>query len=614
MDFPRLDTGKCIAIDTETTGLSWVKDKVFSMSMSFEDGRDFYFDFRQNPEALEWARAEFPKIQAAAFHNAKFDIHFLRQVGINFKPDVFLHDTGVYAALLDEHLDSYSLEALCKVYKLPVGKDTGIYQRLADLFGGAPTQKLQMPRLQFAPVELAAPYAMADTRATMDLLHLQLPRLYDEDLERVARVEMELLPALVRMEQHGCRVDVEAAERAVITTTKKIDERKAALNQLIGWDINVNSPKQVQKLFGPVMKDGEWFIGDVMIPMTDKGNPSIDKDVLAKIKHPAGKALLGVKQMLRIRDTFLLGHVLGSQVDGRVYANFNQTRTDDEDGGEFGTTSGRLSCNNPNLQQISKRNKEAAEIVRSLFLPDDGQDWVSRDWRQMDFRIMAHYLRNPAINALYADNPETDFHQMVADLTGLPRGAKEGVKGNAKAINLGLCFGMGKGRSAEEMGLPWSKVYRPDRSFWQKAGPEAEEIFMRYHDAIPGIKQMLSEMEAVAKQRGYVKTGFGRRIRFPRGEKAYKAGAMIFQGTAADALKIKIVAVDRLLRGTHGRIIINVHDEICKSLPKGTEGEELSEAVRIEMEDFSLENCPLTLRTPIRSSVGVGPNWWEASK
>ena len=232
----------------------------------------------------------------------------------------------------------------------------------------------------------------------------------------------------------------------------------------------------------------------------------------------------------------------------------------------------------------------------------------------MDFRIMAHYLKSPAINARYAEDPNTDFHQMVADLTGLPRSPKDGIKGNAKAINLGLCFGMGKGRSAEEMGLPWTKVYRNDKTFWQKAGPEAEAIFTKYHDAIPGIKQMLQEMEAIAKQRGYVKTGFGRRIRFPRGEKAYKAGAMIFQGTAADALKIKIIEVDHILQGTNGRIMLNVHDELGQSLPKGPEGEELSRQVGISMESFSQETCPLVLRTPIRSSVGVGPNWWEASK
>jgi DNA polymerase-1 len=602
-----------LAVHTHTTGLDWVRDKIFSLSLSFQDGRDFYFDFRQNPEAIEWARDNFPLLRNIVGHNLKFDIHFLRQSGINFSPTVSMHDTGVYAALLDENLPEYTLDAICKHYKFPVGKDVSIYEKLAAIFGGAPTKNVQMKNLHLAPVEVAAPYAMADTRATLNCLNYQYPRLDDQGLFPVAKLEMDLLPALVRMEASGCRVDVDRAEQSVGIVTKMIENRKAALNIVAGWDINVNAPKQLQKLFQPVFKDGDWMIGDTIIPTTDKGQPSINKDVLMKIKHPAGKMVRGVKTALRIRDTFLLGHILGNHVNGIIHPTFNQTRTGD-DSGEYGTTSGRLSCNNPNLQQISKRDKEAAEIVRALFLPDIDQDWVSRDWSQMDFRIMAHYLNSPTVNALYLDNPNTDFHQMVADLTGLPRSPKAGIKGNAKAVNLGLCFGMGKGRMAEEMDLPWEKVFRPDKSFWQKAGPEAEAVFTRYHDAVPGIKSMLMEMEAVAKQRGYVRTGFGRRIRFPHGERAYKAGAMIFQGTAADALKIKIVEADRILQGTGGRIIINVHDELCQSLPRGTEGAQLSERVGVAMETFDGVNCPLRLRTPIRSSVGIGPNWWEASK
>lgn len=613
MDYPRLDIGECIAIDTETTGLSWMDDRIFSMSISFRDGRDYYFDFRQNPEAIEWARAEFPKIQAAVGHNLKFDLHFLRQVGIELRPNCKLHDTGVYAALLNEHLDSYSLDAICKHYKLPVGKDTDLYARLAAIFGGK-ADKGQMKNISLAPVEIVAPYAKADTRATFACMEYQLPRLYDQDLERVAMMEMDLLPALVRMEQHGCRVDMEAAERAIPQVTQMISDRQSALNSLAGFEVNVNAPKQLQRLFNPQFRDGDWWIDGTIIPTTAKGSPSINKDVLQKIKNPAGKLVRGVKTALRIRDTFLLGHILGSQRNGIIHPTFNQTRTGDDEGGEFGTTSGRLSCNNPNLQQISKRDKEAAEIVRACLLPDHGQRWESRDWHQTDFRIMAHYLRNPSIDAMYQADPLTDFHSLVAELTGLPRSPKDGVKGNAKAVNLGLCFGMGKGRMAEEMGLPWEKVYRPDGSFWQKAGPEAEAIFTKYHDAVPGIKSMLVEMESVAKQRGYVKTGFGRRIRFPGGERAYKAGAMIFQGTAADALKLKIIEVDRILHGTGGRIIINVHDELCQSLPKGHEGDQLSDRVRVAMETFDGEKCPLKLRTPIRSSVGIGPNWWAASQ
>jgi DNA polymerase-1 len=216
--------------------------------------------------------------------------------------------------------------------------------------------------------------------------------------------------------------------------------------------------------------------------------------------------------------------------------------------------------------------------------------------------------------AAYAENPHMDFHQLVADLTGLPRSPKAGVQGNAKALNLGLSFGMGMGRMAKEMGLPYATERRSDGSEWFKAGPEAEAIFALYHQSVPGVKALLGDMAAVARNRGFVKTGFGRRIRFPRGEKAYKAGAMIFQGTAADCLKLKLIEVHDILRGTDARLMVNVHDEFDTSMPQGAESERLNEAIRASVECFDGVNCPLKLDVPIRSSGAFGENWWEASK
>jgi DNA polymerase-1 len=319
--------------------------------------------------------------------------------------------------------------------------------------------------------------------------------------------------------------------------------------------------------------------------------------------HPAASVILELRQLLKTRDTFLKGHVLGHNVNGVVYPNFNQTRGDNG----RGTISGRISCNEPALQQIQKRNEKVASIVRSLFLPDRDQDWVCRDYSQMDFRIFAHYAKSPPVLAAYKENSDSDFHQVVADMMNVSR--KE-----AKSINLGLCFGMREGRLAKELDLPYAIEIDSDGRERLKPGDEAKTLFSAYHKAIPGAGEVLSRASSVGRSRGFVKTILGRRVRFPNPALAYKAGALIFQGSAADALKVKLVEIHKILKSTDGRILLSVHDEINTSLPKGKEGEALSEAIRESMECFDGVHCPIKFRVPIRSSVGIGPNWWEASK
>lgn len=631
--FPSLDNVDEAAFDTETDGLEWNKNSAFGMSLSLPDGTDFYWDVRQQPQALDWARAELKKIRRPIFFNAKFDLHFMKNYGVDFNLQN-MHDTAVYAALINEHEDEFSLEYLAEKYTAE-RKLTGIYEELAAIFGGKASKK-QMENLHRAPFELVQKYAKGDTRATLALYKAQRHLLEREQLEKVARMEMQLTPVLFKMERRGVRVDVAGAEKAIVDIDEVIVRRRQKLNYEAGFEVNPNSHTHLCKLLDPrPHASGRGFdLPDgTFVPATKGGKPSLNKDVLMKTALPIGKLIRGIKTAMKTRDTFLKGHVLGSHVNGYIHANFNQTKMVDEDGDEYGTTSGRLSCNKPNLQQISKRDPEMGAIVRALFLPDEGQIWACRDWSQMDFRIMSHYLDSPAVNARYfgpdeyveieekgklkkyaIGGPNTDFHMLVAKFTGLPRSPVAGIKGDAKAINLGLCFGMGMGKMAKEMGLPYTEELRNDGSVWLKAGPEAEEIFATYHRSVPGIKAMLTEMSAVAKSRGFVRTGFGRRIRFPRGEKAYKAGAMIFQGTAADALKLKLIAVDNMLEGTGSRLIVNVHDEFDTSLDPGPRGKELSAEMGRIVETFDGVECPLKLNVPIRSSVDYGPNWWEASK
>lgn len=600
-----------IALDTETTGLQWWKDSAFALSLSCPDGTDLCLDLR-NPANVAWARAELPKVKAIVGHNLKFDAHFMLNHGVDITK-VPIHDTMVYAALLNEHRLRYDLDAI-GLELIGVGKDVTIYDELAKIFGGKPTKEAQAPNFARAPWELLSKYAMQDTRTTLGVFEAEIPKLAAQELGRVRALEMDLLPVLLRIERGGVRVDLDKAEAAVPKITAEINRLQAELNALAGFPVDVLGRTSLTALFKPTFREGNWWLVDgTLAQKTKKGDkPSLDADCLKRMTHPAAKLILDVRILTKTRDTFLLGHILGSHNHGYVHATFNQTRTASEEGGTYGTSSGRLSCSDPNLQQISKRNKKIAAIVRAMFLPDPDQQWLCNDWSQMDFRIMSHFLNSPHINEMYANDPDTDFHSLVAKITGLPRSPTSEVKGNAKSINLGLCFGMGQGRLAKEMGLPFTTEVRPDGREFLSPGPEAICIFEQYHQAFPGIRQMLERMTLVARDRGYIRTMMGRRCRFPGGRGTHKAGALIFQGNAAEALKIKLVEVDKFLKSPN-RLMLNVHDEFAVSTPYGEEGEETRRNMTRICEDFGPDSM-LPLNVPIRSDGTFGPNWWEASK
>lgn len=609
-DAPIIEAFPYVAADLETTGLHFWEDKPFSMALSTPDGRDYYFDLRE-PQERAWVVDNLPKARTLVNHNLKFDIHFWKDMSINLE-GVPLFDTMVAAALLDEHLLQYNLDFLGSKY-CGLGKDTSIYEELAKIFGGKPTRSAQAPNFHKAPRSLMKKYACQDTRAALTLMEYQQGEMTRQELWKVMDLEMRLLPVLMEMEHGGVRVDLDAAESAVKSITEDVMRKQEKLNRLAGFDINPNPSGSIHKLFEPKQdKNGQWVLVDGTIAeKTDAGKASIDADCLRRMKHPAAKMILDLRTLLKTRDTFLKGHILGHHHNGIVHANFNQTKSDNE----LGTGTGRLSCNDPALQQIHKRNKDIAKVVRAVFIPDPGQDWDCHDWSQMDFRVFAHYAANPKILAMYAEDPDTDFHQMVADMTGLPRTMTPGIKGNAKQINLGLVFGMGEGKLAQEMGLPhtvrWDERRKKE---WIEPGEEALAVFAQYHENVPGIKSLLQKASSVAKSRGFVKTIMGRRIRFPGKQFTHKAGGLIFQGSAADALKVKLVEVHNYLKGTNARLLINVHDEFDSSRPKGAEGDRISKDISEIVECFDGVRCPIKFDVPIRSSFGVGPNWWIASR
>lgn len=611
MSLPELSQYPHASVDSETTGLKWWVDKIFAITVSTPDGKDHYADLRVSDD-LYWAKREIPKLKLGIFHNPKFDLHFMREAGIEVSRIARVEDTVVRAALINEHEYSYELDKLGMKH-LGRGKVTTIYDELARMFGGAATKQAQMPNLHRAPRPLVQKYACQDSRLTLDLWMHQHAELEKQGLWKVHELECDLIPVLLDMEHRGVRVDVDRTEAAACEMDRMAVDLQHRINEATGRVFNVNSPKQCVEFFKPTKKGEDpktfqWVVTDgTTLNKTDGGGPSFDAETLLRMKHPVAKDMLELKQILKLRDTFLRGHILKHHHNGVVHCNYNQTKSDND----LGTGVGRMSINNPALQQIHKRNKKNAAIIRSLFLPDHGQDWSCADWQQMDFRVFAHYAEVPSVIKMYRDNPNTDYHQMVADFTGLPRSMTQGIKGNAKQINLGLVFGMGEGRLAQEMGLPYEEIDRGNRVY-AIPGEEAKAVFKQYHAAVPGVKEVLQQASAIAKSRGYVKTIMDRHIRFPGGQFTHKAGGLVFQGSAADSLKVKLVEVHQFLKGSDGRLLLNVHDEFDTSLPKGET--RLDAGIKEIIQDFSSEKAKIKFLVPILADMKRGPNWWEACK
>lgn len=610
-EFPDIHRFDRIAYDTETTGLKWWKDRMFGYSISTPDGRDYYYDVRSNPQALKFAQCELARYNGKVVcHNAKFDAHFSREAGIHLNQQN-LHDTVIRAALLDEHLMSYELDYLGQKF-LGRRKEVSIYEELARMFGG-PATKASMQHISKAPSDLVGKYAKTDTRLALDLFDHQSQFLLDQDLLNVYQLERDLTPCLIDMEHRGVVVDIDKAYAASVELNARIKDLQYQLDKMAGFEVNVNPSNSLKRLvIGRVDTDGTSYSKcGKALDKTSTGGAKMDDATLKSLKMPEIELVLRIRKLRKTKETFIDGHILGHHHNGIIHANMNQTKSDND----LGTGTGRMSVNSPALQQIHKRDADIASIVRALFVPDEGCMWTCHDWSQMDFRVFAHYTNEPAIIDVYRQNPDADYHKITSDITGLPRSPRFAGDANAKQINLGLVFGMGQGKMAMEMGLPYTKERVSFRGGEEKeilkAGDEAKAIFDKYHSSIPGVKKILTQASAIAKSRGYVKTITGRRIRFPGGLFVHKAAGLVFQGSAADALKRKIVETYEFLKGTDSRLMLNVHDEFDSSIPITDK----QTAVNIKgiLEDFGPSN-PIHFRVPIRSDYGVGVNWWEASK
>lgn len=600
------DLSRCpvIACDGETTGLQWWKDELFSLAFAWQGERDkiesVYVDIRNDNER-RWAKDQLKRAKKIVNHNIKFDAHFLREAEIPIDQRR-IECTMIREALLDEHRYEYSLDGISKSYGLE-GKNIDIWPKMAEMFGGKPTRDAQIANLHQAPESLVSAYARPDAELALGIWFKQEGAIAKQELQPIALMEHRLLNVIIDMEHRGTPVNMEQAAKTSLFLEKQLAIEQAELNKLAGWQVNVNSGPQVIKIVKPAKDEhGNWRSKDgIALEPTDSGGPSIRTHALHNMTFREAELIASIRGMVKAKQVFIDKYILTMSHNGRIHATINQTKTQEE----AGTITGRLSITDPALQQIHKRDKKMAAIVRSLFIPDQGQTWGSYDWSQMDFRMFAHYVKSPILIDAYAANAEADFHSMVSEIVGVPRDRDQKTGGaNAKQINLALVFGMGQGRLAREMGLPY---YVDERGYF-RAGEQAEAVFKKYHTAIPGVRGFTNGVESVAKARGHVLTPLGRRLHFPRGHGAHKAAGLLFQGAAADALKIKMIEMHDMLKGTESRLMLTVHDEFNIS-----QAGDVPPAKVIELlQRFDGERTPMKFRVPILSVGGQGPNWWIA--
>ena len=601
-----------IAVDVETTGLSRFDDRVFGVAIAWptENGiKSLYFDVRKRYKMYEEFAEKILLAKRVVNHAIKFDLHMLATDEIHLD----LHRTEctlVRASLIDENRMTYSLDALSRKY-LKAEKVSDVYEALAAKFGGAPTRKAQIANLQFADEELVDPYARRDAELALQLWYHQRGVIEKENLHQIWALEHRTFRPLFLNERRGIKVDVEMAVRAQEELTLKIDQTQKELDTMAGFKVNCNPSNSIIELFKPkLVKEAYELIDGTIAPMTGKGKPSITADVLQSMKHPAAGLILGVRRMLKTRDTFLGAHILGHERDGRVHPNINQTRGE-TDGG---TRTGRLAYHAPALGQIPSRDVEIASKIRPIFVPDDGQQWSYGDLDQHELRVFHHYANNADIIRAYADNADLDGHQAVADMLGIPRNPPKGGGINAKQTNLAMVFNMGGGQLAEDMGLPWewnSFTSRDGEQItYKKAGAEAQKFINDYYDAVPGIKELSESCRTVAKQRGYIKTFLGRHCHFPGGHFAHKAPAYLYQGSAGDLNKENICMIHDYLESEapDSHFLLNVHDEYSMSMePDGNEVKHLC-AIKDLIQDRKL-------RVPIRIDFSTPSNsWWDATQ
>ena len=495
VEFPDLRQAEEIAIDLETfdpdlkskgSGSVIKNGYVVGIAVAVKGWKGYFpIAHEQGPnmdkkKVLSWFEDVCKSPGLKIFHNAMYDVCWIRNLGI--KINGLIVDTMIASSIIDENRYSYTLNTL-SWHHLSKGKNETKLIQAAKERGLDP--KADMWRLP--PMEVGA-YAEKDAELTLELWHKLEKIIIEDDLQSIFSLETDLFPCLVDMRFLGVRVDV---EKANILKQDLAYKEKLILQQIkkeSNIDVQIWAARSIAKVFEKL---------HLPYDRTEKtDSPSFTKNFLSNHKHPVVKMIAEARKLNKVNTTFI-DTILDYEHNGRIHAEINQIRSDDG-----GTVTGRFSYANPNLQQIPARDPDTGPMIRSLFVPEQDCKWGCFDYSQQEPRLVAHYalrFRLPSVNNIadsYENDPSTDFHRIVADMAEIPRS-------QAKTINLGLFYGMGKAKLQAELGVSKEK---------------AEELFSKYHGRVPFVKQLMNKIMSAAQNNGQIKTLLGRRCRFPKYE------------------------------------------------------------------------------------------------
>ena len=598
LEFPDLRNCDEIAIDLETrdpdlknkgSGSIIGNGEVVGIAAAVQ-GRSWYFPIAHgnNPnmdrkKVLQWFKDTMACTATKIFHNAMYDVCWIRNLGI--KINGIIVDTMIAASLINENRYRYDLNSLGWDY-LGHGKNESTLIEAAKEWGVDP--KAELWKL---PATFVGEYAERDAALTLELWQLMQREITNQDVQSIFNLETDLFPCLVDMRFKGVRVNVQKAHQL---KQKLLEQEKALL-------LEIKKETQIEPQIWAARSIAKVF-DKLKLPYerTEKTQaPSFTKNFLSEHNHSLVKKIAKAREINKAHTTFI-DTIIKYEHKGRIHADINQIRGDNG-----GTVTGRFSYQNPNLQQIPARNKDLGPLVRSLFLPEDGCKWGCFDYNQQEPRLVVHYAslyKFPSVYDVvdsYQNNQDTDFHQTVADMAKIPRK-------QAKTINLGLFYGMGKNKLQAELGI--SK---------EKAG----ELFAQYHNQVPFVKQLMNSASNRAQDRGQIRTLLGRLCRFHLWEPnqfgmhkalshedalkehgpgikrayTYKALNKLIQGSAADMTKKSMLDLYKEGIVAH----IQIHDELDISVESDKEAKQI-----IEIMEASVD-----LEVPNKVDYESGKTW-----
>jgi DNA polymerase I-like protein with 3'-5' exonuclease and polymerase domains len=498
--FPDLSKAEYIAIDLETrdpnlktrgSGAVIGEGEIIGIAVAVEGWSGYYpIGHREGNLdkriVLEWFKDVCATSAIKIFHNAMYDVCWIKAYNIPIHGAIV--DTMVMASLIDENRLWYSLNSVAFDY-LGAVKDEKALKDAAEKAGV--DAKSEMYKL---PAMYVGGYAEKDAELTLDLFKILSREIRKQSLEKIYRLETELFPCLIDMKFKGVRVDVEEAHKLKKQLLLQEENLLLEVKKETGIDTEIWAARSIAQVFDKL---------NLPYVRTEKTNaPSFTKNFLQEHKHPLVNKIAKAREINKAHTTFI-DTILKHSHHGRIHADINPIRSD-----QGGTVTGRFSYSNPNLQQIPARNKDLGPKIRSLFIPEKNHKWGCFDYSQQEPRLVVHFAASTdpimfddsVINIVEKfKNDSVDFHQTVADMANISRS-------QAKTINLGLFYGMGKTKLQAELGL--------------NTKTEAENLFNQYHENVPFVKELMTQTSNYAQKAGCISTLLGRRCRFDKWELA----------------------------------------------------------------------------------------------